>query len=110
MPSGSIGSASSKIMRLPSMHRSGPSACSGRYARRSKWLYHFYAAHRAHHRSCGVLAVRDRQDAGTADQSDGWLCGDEAILTGGVQQRARGLGADRGGAQTSRHSDRRTRA
>jgi hypothetical protein len=54
--------------------------------------------------------VRDRQDAGAADQPDGGLDGDEAVLAGGVQKRAGRFGADGGRAQTGRHDNTGTRA
>src|SRR5437763_1096954 len=40
-------------------------------------------AHRPGQRTRGVLAVRDRQDAGAADQPDGWLHRDDTVLRRG---------------------------
>ncbi len=67
-------------------------------------------AHRARHRAGGVLAVRDGQDPGAADEADGRLDRDEPVLRRRVEQRARGLGADRRRAQACGHRHRRTRA
>ncbi len=54
--------------------------------------------------------MRDRDDAGAADEPDGRLDRDEPVLAGGRQQRARGLGADRRRRQPGRDRCRRPRA
>ena len=64
-------------------------------------------AHGAGQRAGGVLAVRDRDDAGAADQPDRRLDRDQAVLARRRQQRARGLGADRRRRQTRRDRHRR---
>ena len=67
-------------------------------------------AHRARQRPGGVLAMRDRQDAGAADQPDRRLDGDDAVLRRRRQQGARGFGADRRRGEPRRHRHRRARA
>ena len=62
----------------------------------------------ARHRAGGVLAVRDRDDAGPAHQSDGGLDADDAVGRGRTDDRAVGLSADSYRAEI--RGDRRRRS
>ena len=67
-------------------------------------------AHGAGQRTGGILAVRNGDDAGAADEAHGRLDRDEPVLRRRVEQRARCFGADRRRAQPGSDRDRRTRA
>ena len=67
-------------------------------------------AHGARHRSRGVLAVRDRDDAGAADEADRRLDADDAVGRPRADDRPVGLRADRRRNEAGSHRDRRPRA
>ncbi len=62
--------------------------------------------HAAGHRSGGVLAERDRDDAVAADQADRRLQPDHAADRGRADDAAVGFGADAGGGEVGRNGDR----